>query len=70
MNSVAKNGLYKATVAIAQNDSGANRTVTPTKDLLVQYRDIEPYAINGVSKGDPAIYCTGYGYLPWKADTG
>jgi dUTP pyrophosphatase len=69
-SSIGRNGIYKATLATAQNDGGANRSVTSSKDLLVHYRDIDPYPINGVQKGDPAIYCTGTGYLPWRADTG
>ena len=68
--SIKRNGIYKATLATAQNDGGANRSVTSSKDLLVHYKTIDPYPINGVQKGDPAIYCTGTGYLPWRADTG
>ena len=69
-HAITNNAIYQATIDIAQNDSGANRSVTPHKNLLVQYKDIAPYPISGVSKGDPAIHCTGLGYIPWKADTG
>ena len=69
-SSIAKNGIHKIQLATAQNDSGANRSVTNQKSLLVNYKEIKPYAINGVQEGAPAIYCTGKGLLPWRADTG
>ena len=69
-SAVTKNGIYKTTLNIGQNDSGANRTVTNKKELLVHYKTIPPYAINGVSDEAPAIHCTGIGFLPWRADTG
>jgi dUTP pyrophosphatase len=68
--SIKRNGIYQAKLAVAQNDGGANRSVTSSKELLVHYKNIDPYPINGVQKGDPAIYCTGTGYLLWRADTG
>ena len=69
-SAISNNGIYQTTINTAQNDSGANRSVTNAKHLLVNYRSIKPYAIQGVSDGDAAIQCTGIGYLPWKADTG
>ena len=56
--------------AKAQNDGGANRSVTSDKHLLIQYKDIKPYAIGGVKEGEVAIYCTGIGYIPWKSENG
>ena len=67
---INQNGIHKTVLATAQNDSGANRSVTNNKSLLVNFKPISPYAINGICDGDPAIHCTGTGYLPWRADTG
>ena len=67
---IKQNGIHETTLATAQNDSGANRSVTNNKKLLVNFKAISPYAINGINDGDPAIHCTGTGLLPWKADTG
>jgi len=50
-------------------DGGANRSVTNNIHLLTGYRDIKRYPLNGVSGDGPAVYCTGSGYLPWKADS-
>ena len=69
-SAISNNGIYRTTINTAQNDSGANRSVTNAKHLLVNYRSIQPYAIQGVNDEDAAIHCTGIGYLPWKADTG
>ena len=69
-SAIHNNGIYKTILNTAQNDSGANRSVTNQKHLLVNFRTIPRYAINGVNEGNPAIHCTGIGYLPWKADTG
>ena len=69
----SQKGLYRVRVntqQLAQNDGGANRSVTGVRNLLVHFHPIEPYAIGGVNDKEPAIYCTGVGYLPWKADTG
>ena len=63
-------GIYKANISVAQEDNGANRTVTNNKALLVHFKSITPYPINGVSADGPAIHCTGIGYLPWKNDDG
>ena len=60
-------GIYRGMLRM-QDDSGANRSVTNCKSLLVAYQDIQPYAIGGVKDGDPAIHCTGMGYLPWYSD--
>ena len=69
-SAISNNGIYRTILNTAQNDSGANRSVTNQKNLLVHYKDIQPYAIKGVNEEVPAIHCTGVGYLPWKADTG
>ena len=69
-SAIVKNAIHKVELATAQNDSGANRSVTNQKGLLVNFKPIKPYAINGVQEGTPAIYCTGIGLLPWRADTG
>jgi hypothetical protein len=67
---ITKNGLYRIQIQSAQNDGGANRLVTASKDLLIHYEDIEDYAIGGVKEGEPAIICTGKGYIPWRANSG
>lgn len=54
----------------AQNDIGANASVTNNKDSIILYRDIAPYAVGGIQKDDPAITCTGKGYLLWKSKSG
>ena len=69
-SAISNNGLYRAQVMNAQNDGGANRTVTNNKTLLVHFEAIDPYPINGVSNESPAIYCTGRGYLPWTSKSG
>jgi hypothetical protein len=69
-NAIPKNGLYRVQILSAQHDSGANRSVTACKDILLYYTDIEDYAINGVKDGEPAIVCTGKGYVPWRAKSG
>ncbi len=71
-------GIYKVqlqlptntTTTSVQNDGGANRSVTNQKHLLHNYKDIKPYPIGGVKDGEPAIYCTGRGFLPWQASDG
>ena len=50
-----------------QNDGGANRSVTNCKHVLIHYKSIEPYPINGINNNEPAIHCTGFGYIPWKS---
>ena len=50
-----------------QNDGGANRSVTNCKHILIHYKSIEPYPINGINNNEPAIHCTGFGYIPWKS---
>ena len=52
-----------------QKDSGANRSVTSHKDLLLQCEEITPYPMGGVKEG-VAIYCIAKGYLPWHNDGG
>ena len=66
---ISKNGIYQTALQVGQNDGGANRSVTPNKELLINYKPIKNYAVNGIQKGDPALQCTGMGYLPWRADT-
>ncbi len=53
-----------------QNDSGANRSITNNKRILIHYRPIKDYPINGVGNDGPAVTCTGYGYIPWQAGDG
>ena len=54
----------------AQNDIGANTSVTNNKSSILLYRDIDPYSVGGVQKDDPAIICTGKGYIPWECKSG
>ena len=58
---------HKLQIIKIQNDIGADISVTNTKDELLPYQQISPLQINDVQKGDPAITCTGKGYLPWKS---
>jgi hypothetical protein len=51
-------------------DRGANRSVTPDKQLLLKYRNIKPYKISGINKDEIALLCKGVGYLPWQAPDG
>ena len=51
-------------------DGGANRSITPYRQALLHYRDIKPFHIRGVNADDPALTCTGFGYLPWRAPNG
>ena len=69
-SAIKNNGIYRTTIDTAQSDSGANRSVTNQKHLLINFKEIPPYAIKGVNDEEAAIHCTGIGYLPWKADTG
>ena len=69
-SAINNNGIYRTVINTGQNDSGANRSVTNQKHLLINFKQIEPYAIKGVNEKEAAIHCTGWGYLPWKADTG
>jgi dUTP pyrophosphatase len=69
-SAISNNGLYRVRILSAQHDSGANRSVTSCKNLLLHYKDIDDYAINGVKEGEPAIVCTGTGYVPWRAKSG
>ena len=55
---------------IVQLDGGANRSITNNPNLLHHFRNIRRYAMAGISDGAPALYCTGKGYLMWKAATG
>ena len=54
----------------AQNDIGANASVTNIKESILLYRDISPFAVGGVQKDDPAITCTGKGYILWQSTSG
>ena len=60
----------KIQILKGQNDIGANTSVTNVKSSLLLYQDITPLAIGGVNKDDPAISCTGKGYLRWTAQNG
>ena len=55
----------------AQNDPGANRTITKHKELLVNYKKLRrPYTIGGIAEGEVALECWGVGYLPWRSVDG
>jgi dUTPase len=55
----------------AQNDPGANRTITKHKELLVHYKKLKrPYTIGGIAEDEVALECWGVGYLPWKSIDG
>ena len=58
------NGIYRIHLEVAQNDNGANRSVTNNRRLLVNFQPIKPYPIHGVSADGPALHCTAVGYLP------
>jgi hypothetical protein len=51
-------------------DGGANRSITNDRTQLIRYRNIKKYPMSGVAAGEPALVCTGLGYLPWQADNG
>ena len=55
---------------VVQLDGGANRSITNNPNLLQNFRHIRRYAMTGISDGEPALYCTGKGYLMWRAATG
>jgi len=67
---ISRNGVYHVQISQAQNDGGANRSVTNNKEILIKYENIPKYTINGVNDGEVAIYCTGRGYLPWRVESG
>jgi dUTP pyrophosphatase len=67
---IDRNGIYRVNIQTAQNDGGANRSVTSSKDLLLHFETITNYGINGVKEGEAAIICTGRGFLPWRANSG
>ena len=52
-----------------QNDGGANHSVTNCKNILIHYKSIDPYPISGINCNEPAIHCTGFGYIPWRSTT-
>lgn len=51
-------------------DGGANRSITNDRSQLIRYRNIKKYPMSGVAANEPALVCTGLGYLPWQADNG
>lgn len=58
-------------MAHVQVDSGANRSITKTKDLLSRYESTtQAYNIYGVGKDEVAVQCTGKGFLPWQSENG
>ena len=58
-------------MAHVQVDSGANRSITNTKDLLSRYESTtQAYNIYGVGKDEVAVQCTGKGFLPWQSENG
>ena len=69
-----KIGLIKHKIKIRteniQNDTGANKAVTNNRDILYNYKTIQPYPIGGVKADNVAITCTGQGYLPWSTREG
>jgi hypothetical protein len=69
VNTKNATGIYRQCLRM-QNDGGANRSITNQKHLLLSYEDIVPYPITGVKDGEPALFCTGKGYMPWKDDNG
>jgi hypothetical protein len=64
------NGIYRVNIHNAQNDGCDNRSVTLSKSLLIHFKEISDYGINGVKEGEAAIICTGRGFLPWRANSG
>ena len=62
-------GIYRNVIKM-QNDGGANRSVTNQRQNLIHFESIPPYPICGVKDGEPALHCTGKGYLPWTDDYG
>ena len=51
-----------------QTDSGANCSVTNDRTLLIRYKNIHKFPLGGIQDGQPAIYCTGKGYIPWVSE--
>ena len=51
-------------------DGGANRSITNDRNMLVRYRNIKKYPMSGVAAGEPALICTGIGFIPWHDDNG
>ena len=68
----SSNGLYciKVNKVPIQNDGGANQYCANNKKLLIDFKEIDPYPIQGVEENTVAIHCTGIGYLPWHSDNG
>ena len=55
----------------AQNDPGANRSVTNDRSLLINFKWLDnTYDIGGIAADEVALQCTGFGYLPWVSDSG
>ena len=70
INNPTTDGIYQLQFSNEmQNDGGANRSVTNYKNILIHYKSIEPYPINGINSNEPAIHCIGFGYIPWKSLT-
>ena len=53
-----------------QNDGGANQYCANNKKLLIDFKEIDPYPIQGVEENTVAIHCTGICYLPWHCGNG
>ena len=64
------NTIKRSQILKGQNDIGANTSVTNEKSAILLYQDIPPLPIGGVHKDDPAIVCTGKGYIKWTAQKG
>ncbi len=69
IRSAAQNPMLPSAMQL-HIDGGANQSITPIQSALLQYRNIKPIHIKGVNAEDPAVTCTGYGYLPWCAPDG
>ena len=70
INDTTTKGLYQFQLSNEmQNDGGANRSVTSSKNILLHYKSIDPYPINGINSNTPAIHCIGFGYIPWCSRT-
>ena len=45
-------------------------SITNDEQKLVNFRHIKRHAIAGIADGEPALYATGIGYLPWRSSEG
>ena len=61
--------ISKIQINRAQNNIGANTTVTNNKKSIYLYEDIIPIHVSGVKKDDNVLTCTGKGFILWHART-